>query len=465
MSRRIETGRHDRSRSNSHSYERYPRTYDDRQDDPDRTGRFRPVNSRSSYDYDDEYDDEPMVSRHSDYGTQRRLPLWLIVAAAGLIVVFIVIGVVAFHGSGKSDTATTDTTNSQEAALRMAQSEAAKTVASMTLEEKVAQMFIVTPEQFTDVETVTQAGSATQAQLASYPVGGIVYSSANIESESQLKTLLTNTASYSKYPIFLAVDEEGGDASVIAGSGLVSVASVDSPGTIGAVGDSSAAYTSGNTIGGYLKALGFNLDLAPDADILSSTNATVGDRSFGSDPTLTSSMVSQFVTGMQDSGVSACAKSFPGQAGITDTDETGVPVSSRAMADLQTTEFLPFIAAIDSNVDLIMVGDVKLTQATSDGQAAMFSSQVITDTLRGQLGYDGVVISEPMNTAAVTDNYTSGQAAIAFIQAGGDVIYMPADFYAAYQDVLDAIADGQISQDRIDASATRILTAKYLRQG
>ena len=141
-----------------------------------------------------------------------------------------------------------------------------ESIAGMTLEDKVAGLFFITPEALTGMDTVTQAGDTTRDKLGEQPVGGLIYSSKNMLDEAQLKEMLQNTKSYSKSAIFLGVEEEGGSISPVAESGLVE--NVGKMADIGASADASAAQNAGDTIGSYLAGYGFNVNFAPVADVM-----------------------------------------------------------------------------------------------------------------------------------------------------------------------------------------------------
>ena len=181
-------------------------------------------------------------------------------------------------------------------------------IAEMSLENKVAGLFMVTPEALTGVDTVIQAGDTTKQKLSEYPVGGLVYFSKNIKSADQLKEMLDTTRNTMIYPVFLAVDEEGGSVSRVAGAGLAD--DVGDMSEIGSTCDPEKAKEAGTAIGTYLSQFGFNVDFAPVADVVSAENAVIGNRSFGSDPNVVGTMVAAEVQGLQESGVSACLKHF-----------------------------------------------------------------------------------------------------------------------------------------------------------
>lgn len=344
---------------------------------------------------------------------------------------------------------------------------AERVLATMTAEQKVAQLFVVKPEGLTGVGVATQAGTITQEALAKYPVGGMVYFSENIVGADQFRTMLSNTASYSKaagagVPAFLSVDEEGGlEVARIANSGLFDVPTFPAMAQIGASGDVSQAANVGSSIGSYLLQIGFNLDFAPDADVLTNPdNKVIGSRSFSSDANVCAEMVSAEVKAMAATGCLPCVKHFPGHGNtLGDSHEQAVS-TDKTLDELRACEFLPFSAAIEAGVPLVMVGHISTPNATGDDLPASLSSTMMGDILRKELGFDGVIISDSFSMGAITLGNSPADAAVAFFRAGGDMLLLPEDFPAAYQGVLDAIGAGTLSQDRIDESVRRILEAK-----
>ena len=335
-----------------------------------------------------------------------------------------------------------------------------ESVAGMTLEQKVAGLFFVTPEQLTGVGQAVQAGEGTQEALATWPVGGLVYFKQNIQSEEQLREMLANTASYSTFPIFLGVDEEGGRVARVADA--LGLENVGPMADIGSTGDVQAAYTANQTIGTYLASYGFNVDFAPVADVLTNEdNAVIGDRAFSGDPQTVADMVAGAVEGLQSAGVSACLKHFPGHGDTAGDSHTGAAETDRTKEEMDAAEFLPFRSGIETGADMVMVGHISAPSLT-DGEKipASLSEEIITGILREELGYDGIVITDAMNMAAVTDYYEADVAAIMALKAGADMILMPEDFQQAYEGVLQAVQDGTISLERVDDSLKRIYRVK-----
>lgn len=338
-------------------------------------------------------------------------------------------------------------------------------VDSMSLEEKVAQLFLVQPEAIVDIGTATAAGDATKQAINKTPVGGFVYFSDNLQSEQQVQDMLRNVQKYSEdrigLPAFLSVDEEGGTVARVASTGRFDVTDVGDMAKIGASGDVQQAKQAGETIGSYLSELGFNLDFAPDADVLTNPeNTVVKKRSFGSDPQVVSDMSLAVAQGLAQHQVHSVYKHFPGHGATAGDTHQGYAYTDKTLDELKQSELIPFENAIQNNAAFIMAAHISAPRVTGDDTPASLSKTMITDILRGQMGYDGIVVTDAMNMGAVTEQHTSAQAAVKALQAGADIVLMPEDFQEAYQGVLDAVKDGTLTEQRINESVTRIVTVK-----
>ena len=332
-------------------------------------------------------------------------------------------------------------------------------IAEMPIEDKVAGLFIVTPEAITGVSRAIRAGDSTREALEQYAVGGIIYSSQNIRSEDQLREMIDNTRQYSRYPLFIGVEEEGGSASSIAGAGLAEL--VSSAGEIGGSGDTNNAYQAGLTIGSYLSDFGFNLDFAPVADLANVEGSVMRGRAYGQYAAVASPYVSAMVRGLQEQGITACLGHFPGIGSTSDDTHDGLVSTDRSAEEFRSEEFTVFQAGITAGARMIMVGHVGVPALSGDNTSASMSRAIVTDILRNELGYDGVVITDAMNMSAISEYYRSDQAAVLALRAGCDMVLMPEDFMMAYEGVLAAVADGTISEERINDSLRRIYRIKY----
>lgn len=333
-------------------------------------------------------------------------------------------------------------------------------IQNMPIEDKVAGLFITTPESITGVSTAVQAGDGTKDALSKYPVGGIVYAAKNIQSADQLKQMIDNTKLYTSYPLFIAIDGEGSGTDAVAAAGLGT--KVDSPQNIGASGDPNNAYTAGATVGTYLAELGFNLDFAPSADLSVVDGNAAGSSSYGSDATAVASYVTNMQTALQEQKVTASIGHFPGIGSTTQSTKDGMASTDRAADDFRAGEFTLFQSCIDSGVTkMISISNMAAPSLTGDNTPCSLSSAVVTDILRNELNFRGVIVSGAMNEAAITNYYGADEAAVLALRAGCDMIYAPENFETAYNGVLEAVQNGTISEDRINDSLRRIYRIKY----
>lgn len=354
-------------------------------------------------------------------------------------------------------------------AIDEASTKAAEFVAGMSLEDKIAQMFVVTPDALTGYSGVTAAGDTTKEWYGKRPVGGIVYMPENLKDREQTTEMLENMNAIAMertgLPAFLCIDEEGGSVARIAGNSAYGVTDVGTMSAIGKTGDSQNAYNAGNVIGTYLSELGFNIDFAPVADVLTNgENSAIGDRAFGADPQMVAEMVTSELKGLSDAGVYGTVKHFPGHGAVSGDSHENIVRTERTLEELMTTELVPFQNAIDANVCLVMAGHIAVPAVTGDDTPASLSKMMLTDILRTQLGYNGIVITDVMNMAAITKNYSADEAAVMAVQAGADLILMPEDYEKAYNGLLDAVKNGTITEERINESLLRIVKLKQQMQ-
>ncbi len=321
-------------------------------------------------------------------------------------------------------------------------------ISEMPIEDKIAGLFIVAPEQLTGVETVVKAGTATQDALSQNAVGGMIYTSKNIKSEEQITEMLSSTASMSKYPIFTIVCEDGSS------NGKVTDAlelQTNSPAAIGETGDTNNATSSATDIANRLNTYGFNLNIAPFA------NCGDSESSFGTDAATVSGYVSAFVQGLESSGVNSCLNSFPAYADTSEAMQT----TEISLDDFRAGDMQVFQAGISAGAEAVMLSNVSAPNITGDNTPCSLSASIITDILRNEIGFNGIIITGELDEKSITEYYTSDQAAVMAIAAGADMIYMPEDYQAAYNGILEAVNNGTISEDRINESLHRIYRVKY----
>lgn len=336
----------------------------------------------------------------------------------------------------------------------------------MTLEEKICQMFILTPEQLTGISPVTAAGETTKNRLMEYPVGGLIYFAQNLVSEEQTKEMLANTKEYAAEigapPLFFCIDEEGGRVARIGKNPAFQVEHVK---PMGEITDEEEAYEAGVTIGRYLSELGFNTDFAPDADVMTNEqNTVIGDRSFGSDPQTVAHMAAAVSDGLHKEGILSAFKHFPGHGATKGDTHDGYAYTERTYEELRAAELVPFEEARECGADMVMAAHISLPNVLGDNTPATLSYRMITEILREDLGFQGLVVTDALNMGAISENYSSKEAAVKAVESGVDLLLMPKDFLEAYEGIREAVSGGRISEERISESVRRILHTKLFME-
>lgn len=337
--------------------------------------------------------------------------------------------------------------------LEARHSRAQEILRDMSLEEKIYQLMFVRPEAITGVDQVTVAGQTTQEALGRCPVGGLVYRADNLESEDQAKELLEKTAAYleddGQIAPFLGVFDDGSETSPVAGD--LAGETLDSFATVGHSGSGGQAEQLGKDLGKTLADYHFNVNLAAGAELSS-------DRSdcFSADGEEAAMMVSSYVTGLQSENVAAVLAHFPGEGAA----ENGV--CDKAEEELRQSDLLPFTAGIEAGAAIIQVSNMTATEL--DTAPCCLSSAVITDLLRDSLGFTGVILTDPLGGQTISAQYDEAEAAILALNAGADMLYELNDPEGVYTAILSAIQNGELTEERIDESVTRILCAKLQLQ-
>ncbi|MDE5738282.1 MAG: glycoside hydrolase family 3 [Oscillospiraceae bacterium] len=331
----------------------------------------------------------------------------------------------------------------------------------MTLEEKIYQLFIVTPETLLNSGTVTVADEQTQNALISQPVCGLIYFADNLIDSNQTTMMLSNSQQYARQSgigLFLAIDEEGGLVARCAkklGSTALSPMA-----TYGERNDFNEAVSIGQTLGMGISQFGFNLDFAPVADVNLNSGNELGNRIFSDNPEVTGNMVSGVVQGLQSTGVAATLKHFPGlgaENGNAHYDDA--VYIDRTLEQLRTEEFVPFQSGINAGADFVMVSH-QIVTSIGDNLPSCLSYTVCTDLLRNELNFDGIIITDSFAMNTISGRYSPADSAVLAIQAGVDIILIPTDLTASVQALENAVYSGQISEARINQSVEKILLEK-----
>ncbi|MDR7857268.1 beta-N-acetylhexosaminidase [Tissierella sp.] len=328
-------------------------------------------------------------------------------------------------------------------------------IKSMSIEEKIGQLIVVGFD-----------GSSINEEAIEFiedlKVGGFILFSRNIIDENSVLGLLNNLKeanSNNDIPLLLSIDEEGGMVSRLPKSFV----KLPDAMTVGNKNDEEISYGFGKMLGDRVKALGFNTNFAPVLDINSNpNNPVIGNRAFGTEVNQVVSSGIQVMKGIRESGVIPAVKHFPGHGDTNIDSHINLPIVRKDMDELKFFELLPFISAIEEDVEMIMVAHILYPEIDKDYPATM-SFEVIQRTLRDELGYDGVIVSDDMTMGAIVKNYTLEDGVLQFIKSGGDIALIchgKDNPRKAVEKIADAVNSGELSEEDIDKKVYRILKLK-----
>lgn len=339
-------------------------------------------------------------------------------------------------------------------------------VSNLSLEDKISRLFIVKPETLNldqsghiVSEVITRINPRINNALQKYKVSGVIVFDKNIANAEGIKDFTAELKKASTLPFFVSIDEEGGNVSRLANHKNLSVDNVGFPINFKTPENVKRAYES---ITKYLVNYGFNLNFAPVADIFTNpNNKVIGSRAFGSNPETVSKLLVAAIEG--HSALPHCIKHFPGHGDTKEDTHNGSVTVNKNWDELLKCEIIPFKTAIEQNCDMIMTSHIILPNVTKNKLPTSLSYEMVTGKLRKELGFDGVVITDSFVMDAITEHYSSGDAAVMAIKAGVDIILCPANLVEAHTAVLNAVKNGEISEERIDESVRRInaLFEKY----
>lgn len=341
-------------------------------------------------------------------------------------------------------------------------------LASMSLREKIGQLFIVRPEALEYSVDWTNT-SMTSYQLMSitdsmretwreYPVGGLIIYAHNIANPYQLTTF---TRSIHDLGMLVCIDEEGGSVARIGRNKNFNVKTYSSMGDIGATGDPKNAYECGNTIGRYLKEYGVDINFAPVADVNTNPqNIVIGKRAFSDDPAVAAPMVTNYLQGLKDAGIVGCIKHFPGHGDTTADTHYGYAQSLKTWEQMLACEMITFIEGIKWGAQLIMTAHIAAPNVTGSDVPSTMSPVILQDKLRKELGYKNIIITDSMEMGAITREYTPAESAVGCIKAGADIFLGTMNLKECFDALVSAVQKGDIPQSRIDESVLRVLELK-----
>lgn len=345
-------------------------------------------------------------------------------------------------------------------------------LAGMSLREKVGQLFFVRPDALdpaqdqsriddADARGVTALTDGMEETLLQYPVGGVVLFGKNLTDPGQLAAFTADLHRAGEIPLLVAVDEEGGPVARLANHpGFDELPDSPDAAEVAASGGAQAVREMSAAIGSYLTQYGIDLDFAPVADVSTNPdNPIIGKRAFSDDPQQAAEMVTAAVEGFQDAGILCCLKHYPGHGDTAEDSHKALAVTQKSWQELLSCELVPFRAGIEAGADLVMAGHIAAPQVTGEDTPASLS-QPLLQSLRQELGFDGVIVTDSLAMEGITGLYTPGQAAVQAVQAGADILLMPDGLAEAFDAVTAAVEEGTIPPSRIDESAARVLALK-----
>ena len=325
----------------------------------------------------------------------------------------------------------------------------------MSLEEKIGQMLMIsnrTPTMTSELNTT----------LNHVKPGGFIFFAENFTNQENSKKLIKDINDTAKIPMLLSIDQEGGRVQRIKSQNDIIVTDIPPMSDIGATNDFEKAYEVGVTIGTDLKTFGLNMNFAPVLDVLTNTeNKSILGRSFGNNSTTVSEMGINVANGLKSTGIIPTYKHFPGYGSTTVDSHYELPVLTKTKEELWESDLIPFQNAIHNQAEVIMIGHLAIPNITNNNIPSSLSKEIITDLLKNELNYKGIVITDALNMKAITKYYSESQIYEMAINAGVDILLMPEHPEMAINMIKDSIEKGKIKESQINDSVKKILTLKY----
>ena len=325
-----------------------------------------------------------------------------------------------------------------------------KLMDKMSIEEKIAQMLVVYYAKDTVDDNLKKS-------IKSTPFGGFILTRDNITTYDKTLKFVKDLQNNSSIPMIISIDEEGGNVQRLEYINDKKVTHIPYMYELGKINDISLAYDTAKVMAEELRTIGVNITYAPVLDVYSNpNNPVIGKRSFSENPNIVSNMALSFSKGLEENKVIPTFKHFPGH-GDTDTDShISLPIINKTYEELKETELIPFQKAIDSGAKIIMIGHIALPKIVGDNTPSSLSKKIVTNILKKDMHYDGLVITDALNMGALTNNYTDEEIYIKTIEAGVDLLLMPNGSKKAIE-----IIKKKVSEDRINESVRKILLFKY----
>ena len=327
-------------------------------------------------------------------------------------------------------------------------------LAKMSLDEKIGQLIIAGLDG-------TEVTEQTRTLIDTYHIGGFIFFKPNLENPEQSRQLVNDLKALNTdndIPLFLAVDQEGGTVTRLPG-----LEQMKTNGEIGSSYEADFSYETGKLLAAQLKAFGMQVNFAPSVDVNSNpNNPVIGNRAFGSDPDVVSEHGVQMMKGMQDENIITSVKHFPGHGDTNEDSHETLPIIEKTQEELAEVELTPFEETIEAGADMVMIAHILLPKLDTSHPATL-SKEVVTDLLRKEMEYDGVVVTDDMTMGAIVNDYGLDEASVTAVKAGVDIILMAhgdENVQKTFAALKDTVENGDITEERIEESVQRILLLK-----
>ncbi|MGM0674192.1 MAG: glycoside hydrolase family 3 protein [Spirochaetota bacterium] len=337
-------------------------------------------------------------------------------------------------------------------------------MSAMSLEEKIGQLLVLGLMSPDSDQPLTEVVPRTEEMLREVRPGGVVLYGGNIEDVGQVTALIDDLQSAAEIPLFVGIDEEGGVVSRLKHLGSGVATHLPSAAEVGVAGETLSAYRAGRLLGRELRSLGFNINFAPTVDVSDKeANPFLDSRTYSADPHEVARLAVPFLRGLQNHGVSASIKHFPGHGSAVEDSHYGLSTVAAGAEELRSSDWVPFRKAIEAGVDSIMVAHVMVPSLTEERVPASISPAVVQEAAREELGFDGLLISDSVTMGGLLNALDERSAAVAVVEAGGDIVLTPGNPYTAVSELVEAVEEGRITEERIDESVRRVLRVKLDR--
>ena len=339
----------------------------------------------------------------------------------------------------------------ETAQLKIAQHWVDSVYQSLNEEERIGQLFMIAAYSGGDNFNQDQV----EKLLTAHQIGGLIFMQGTPEAQARLTNRYQKLA---QIPLLIGMDAEWG-----LGMRLTGVQNFPQQMTLGATGDTALMYAIGQAIATQCKRLGVHVNFAPVVDVNNNpANPVINFRSFGENKVLVAQMGIAYMRGLQDNGIMACAKHFPGHGDVATDSHLDLPVIKKSLTDLKATEFYPFQKLSDAGVQSMMIAHLSVPALDQTAHLpTTLSKRVVTDLLRNEIGFQGLIFTDALNMKGVTKYFPDGETDVRAFLAGNDVLLFSQNVPLAIKKIKEAVAVGKTDMQHLEQSVKRILMAKY----